>query len=637
MAAARPSRHQRPGPRRLAHATCARNLRAAACLWPALVVAAWATLSACGGGNKLPDPTAPPGPFSIDLIELGSDETSVKPNESRQVVFTLHDAVGQPLPGRTMQLLIVDGTQAKGATLSIDRGVTDAAGQVAVQIIGGQPTIFIVRASAQGAPDRELKVKVNAEPKGPVAILADLVGNSAFLGLNVPVVHVALFENMGCAGIPRGTPLDLKSPTADIRTTTLGKEIVFGTVSATGGHAVLGQGLDATGTLVVEGCVDLSGLSIMADTIIRAVLPLLPIEPSAIGRFSAVSQFRFPADPLPLPQALRNLRTVWRELDACDLDPGRLWLDCTVDALGPPGDPNDPLDCKPSAADEAVFDGRLTARRGLPVPTSKDARCRQDFDGAGHASLEKQIAAMFAASPRVVADVRDIATEGSKLLETFRIHSTIDVVATSQPGKLQIDHGLDQMEIGIGIDNVLVSLPGLGAPSPSAHFIAAEVSRTDVTIARHGFTLRLGSAARTAFLPSALMKRGFSADPAKFVTEVFSVASYFDRGTTYKSCPALSALVCPLVGGPDGCVVDACGKGLAALGRTLADGFSALDGDDLDFFLEGSAPVLDRDGDGKADGIGYLLSSPGVWKALIRLKQEQFAISGFFAAARVGN
>jgi hypothetical protein len=592
-------------------------------------------LLSCGGGDKPDTPSGPPMPFSIDFVDLGGDEIPVKPNGSRQVVFALHDAVGQPLPGRTMQLLIVDGAKAAaGATLSIDRGVTDAAGQVPVQIIGGQPTNFVIRASALGAPDHDLKVRVTAQDSGPISVLPDLVGNDAFAGINVASVRVVLFENLGCAEVKR---LTTPPPVNAVRTTPLGKEVFYGTVSTAGGHAIFGQGMDAAGLLVVEGCVDLSGLSVLAETMIRVVLPLAPVEPSAVGRFSAVSQFRFPAEPAPILQPLGNLRAVWHELDACDLDPGRLWLDCTVDALGPAdaNDPTDPLDCRPSAADEAVFDGRLTARRGLPVPTSKDGRCRQDFDGAGHASLEKQIAAMFAASPKVITDLRAISAEGNKLLDTFRIHSTLDVKPTSLPDRLQMDHSLNLLEVGIGSEMVKVNLPSLGAPSPSARFIGADVSRTDVTIARHGFTLRLGSAARMAFYDGALVKRGYPADPAKYIAMLFAAASYFDRGTTYKACPALSALVCPLVGGADGCVVAACEKGIAALGKSLADAFAALDGDDLDFFLEGSAPLLDRDGDGAADGIGWLLSSPGVWKALVRLKQEQFAISGFFAADRI--
>ena len=306
--------------------------------------------------------------------------------------------------------------------------------------------------------------------------------------------------------------------------------------------------------MLVEGCVDLSGQSILAETTIHVLLPLLPTEPSAVGQFSFLSQLRFAPEPALEPPPLRNLRGAWRELNACDLDPGRLWLDCTVDALAPapgaPADPMDPLDCKPSAADEAVFDGRLSARRGLPIPSPKDGRCRQDFDGAGHASLEKQIAAMFVDSPTVVADLKAIAAEADKLLETFRVRSTVQVVATSQPGRLQLDHRLTQLEVGVGAEAITINLPDLGAPSPSARFIAADATRTDITIARHGFTLRLGSAARVAFLQGALARRKYPAVPTQFIAGVFAKASYFDRNVTYKGCAALDALVCPLVGGP---------------------------------------------------------------------------------------
>src|SRR4051812_37283049 len=71
-----------------------------------------AALLSCTDDDKPGTSTGPPTPFAIEFLDLGGDETFVKPNESRQVVFALHDAVGQPLAGRTMQLLIVDGAKA---------------------------------------------------------------------------------------------------------------------------------------------------------------------------------------------------------------------------------------------------------------------------------------------------------------------------------------------------------------------------------------------------------------------------------------------------------------------------------------------------------------------------------------------
>jgi hypothetical protein len=69
----------------------------------------------------------------------------------------------------------------------------------------------------------------------------------------------------------------------------------------------------------------------------------------------------------------------------------------------------------------------------------------------------------------------------------------------------------------------------------------------------------------------------------------------------------------------------ACLSGLQALIQRLDASFSALDGRDLDFFLSGSAPIVDRDGDGQADALGSKApssSSPspglGLWSATFK-------------------
>ncbi|HEY0708820.1 MAG TPA: hypothetical protein VGG33_18575 [Polyangia bacterium] len=572
----------------------------------------------------------PPGPRPPSLvqpfrIDVDVDETHVKPNESRQVVFSLRDAVGRPVAGRVLQLTIDAPDRARGATLSVDRGVTGPLGEVAVQIIGGQPTEFSVRASSTSAPEmREVRVRVTAQESGPVAIAPE-IATTLPSGVRVNVVRVAVIENMTCASLPRSMSLPVSA-----RSTMLGREIVFGTVAAVGGHAVVGHGLDAAGIVLVQGCLDLSGRSVRADTTIHLALPLSLPEISATGHYRAVSQLRFMQEP----PRLRQLRAAWGNLDACELDPARIWLDCTVDALGPIT-ANDPLDCNPSTFDESIFDSRLSARRGLRVATSADGRCRGELDGAGHASLEKQIMAMFASSPQLTADLKAIAADGRKLLDSFRLLSTMSLSATSQPGHLQLDHHLNALEVAIGAATISVDVPDLGAAVLSARFVSAEATRRDITIDRHGFTLRLGSLARLAFIRGALMNRGYPADTTKFIQGVFANASYFDRNVTHKGCAAMAAMVCPLVGGADGCLTDACNKGLAALGQSLDDAFSTLDGFKLDFFLQGGAPLLDRDGDGFADAIGYLLPNPGVWKALVLLDDEQVALPGFFTADRI--
>ncbi len=585
-------------------------------------------VSACGGDGS-GNGDGPPEPFSISAP---SDETHVKPNESRLIVFTLRDARAQPVQGRVLKLAIIDidGDKARGATLSIDAGLTGPTGEVAVQVIGGDPTEFIVRATAQAAPvDRDVRVRVTPQESGAVAVMPGVSG-SPFAGLSVAVVRIAIYENTPCASVPRGVPIK----TGVGREALLGEEASFGAVPAVGGHAVFGQGLDGAGVMVVEGCVDLSGSSLRGDTVVHVALPLTRLESSPVGRFSTVSQLRFGQDA---PPPLRALRDSWRQLQACELDPGRLWLDCTVDALGP-ASAADPLDCRPSAADEALFDGRLSARRGLPVQSSPTSyTCRQAFDGAGHPSLEKQIAAMFtsAEAANVLANLKAVSAEGSRLLESFRLLSTLEVAATSQPGRLQLDHHLSGFDMIVGSDAVPADLYKLGAAVPTARFVPAEATRTDLTIDRHGFTLRLGSLTRMAFFRGSLFRRGFPEDPTEFVSGVFATASYANATTTYKGCAALAALVCPLIGGAEGCLVAACEKGLLALGQSLDDAFAALDGQELDFFLQGAAPLIDRDGDGRADGIGFVPSAPGVWSGILRLGADQYSVPGFFAGDRI--
>ena len=90
------------------------------------------------------------------------------------------------------------------------------------------------------------------------------------------------------------------------------------------------------------------------------------------------------------------------------------------------------------------------------------------------------------------------------------------------------------------------------------------------------------------------------------------------------------------MGAPDGCLVDACQAGVAALGRRLAGSSPRSTAAGLDLFLEGTAPLIERDGDGRADSFGWLLPSsfPGVWSGNLRAGEEQHAVRGIFTADR---
>ena len=91
-------------------------------------------------------------------------------------------------------------------------------------------------------------------------------------------------------------------------------------------------------------------------------------------------------------------------------------------------------------------------------------------------------------------------------------------------------------------------------------------------IGSHGFTLRLGTAARAAFGPLALVPRGLPADVPSFVSALFSLAQ--TPGGTATGCAALDGVVCPAAARPAGCVMSACLTGLGALAGKLDGAFA---------------------------------------------------------------
>jgi hypothetical protein len=577
---------------------------------------------ACGG-----DPPAMPDAAPAQQFHIRHDDESVAvaPNGSRQLLFYLVDDRNRPVANQVLQFQIADPMLARGATLSIDRGVTDARGLVSLQVIGGLMTRFWLRVSAEHAKRLDIMVVVDPGRFGPVEVAPTLVGAAAE---SVASIQLYFGPGTACAGIELSRP---PSDMVPMRTVLPGQVERYSTVAMDRGHAIVGHGLDAAGVVVVDGCVDLSGSAILQDGLVRVVLPLSRTPISPVGRFRVTSQLQLGPTP---PKAVTALVEAWGQLAACSSDPGRLWLDCTVDGLSPEST-QDPLDCIPSSADDAAFDRKLAARRGLPVQGSP--RCRQMLDAAGEVSLETRIEGMFSPqNPLLRMNLEGIAREASTLLSGIGVQSFFTVAATSRPDRFQLDHELEALELGQTGATVPVDLWSLGLPLRTARLVPAVTMMGDIAIEQHGFTLRLGSAARLA-LEKGLARRGYPADTAAFVTSIFASANYDERGTTYKGCPALAALICPLLGAADGCLVSACQAGVAALGRRLAAVFAGLNGSALDLFLEGTAPLIERDGDGRADSFGWLLPSsyPGVWSGELRAGEEQHAVRGIFTADRV--
>jgi hypothetical protein len=228
-----------------------------------------------------------------------------------------------------------------------------------------------------------------------------------------------------------------------------------------------------------------------------------------------------------------------------------------------------------------------------------------------------------------------LGAEATQLLEALELRSTLTIAPSSTRDQYLLDHRLVSATFPGAARPASIDLVTLGAPALVARFVPAIARQTDLEVGTHGFTLRLGSAARLAFGTSSLVTRGGPRDVGAFVAALFTLASRNDGGTILTGCPALDALLCADLGEPRGCLLAACSDGLAALRKRLDAGFEAMDGDDLDFVLGGTAPVVDADGDGQADVLGGLGGVPGLWPGELRGRAGPNLLTGTWAAIRV--
>ncbi len=568
--------------------------------------------SACGGGRDL----VPDASTATLLIAVTPDSVAVRPNESKIFTFRLLTEQATPVSDRIMQFSIAPapGFDPKGATLSLDRGITDDAGEVAVQVIAGSQTRFLVRASASHATPAEAVVYVTNATHAPAEIVAYLE-DEAELGETVTTVRIHLFDDVACKDIRAETLPTMFYPP---RTLPPDTPAAYNSLSIDGIHVFLALGLDGVGTTRAEGCVDLPGAALLPQGSVRVPLALRTVRASPEGKFRATSQLQF-TQPL---RAAATIATAWKDLSDCPLDPARLWLDCTIDALSGP-QPGDPDDCRPGPA-EGPLGARLLARRGLPGAATGNAKCRDRSDALGLPSHDGLAANLFPSPPAPLqAILPALGKEAAGLFDSVRLASTLTITPGAPPDRFWLDHTLRSVELLLGGASVSVELLEVGAPSPTARFVPIERKRNDLTIASHGLTLRLGSAARYAFQRASLRARGAPTDTVALVSALTGLAKHMDRGVATFGCAALDSLLCTDIGEARGCLLGACRAGLAALAARLDAGFVALDGEDIDLFIGGSVAVIDRDGDRRAELLGSAMSgvgAPGLWQGEVRAR-----------------
>lgn len=588
----------------------------------------------------------------LALTATPSETLTIRPASSGRIEFQLRDQQGQPVPDYPIDFAILaengDGGTVQ-ARLSTDRGLTNSSGSAVLEVIAdrldpdSQAATFIVQATSQGAEAAarvEVMVTTNAYSVEIVPVAAaDLIQMGT-------VVRTKLFfyDDATCGAIDLGG-----LATAPIRSRTphdvdLGAYLVFLGVAGQGSHAVAGLGLDASNVVRIAGCLDLAGSSLLEDQTIIATLLLDHLLPVPIGNYLVASDITLPS---PAPPAVAAIQAAWQEWSRCPLDPARLWLDCTIDSLVT-NNANDPNDCIPIAGGEGALGGLLDARRGLtlqPVGTAGSkttTTCRDRVDGNGKTSLEAIVDALFESSRSSIGamNLGAFPNEIGALLSALHINSTMSITADKEPNNYLVDHDL----VDITFPAPLASAPTittttLGLPMPYAHGVPANLEFGQIALQPHGFTLRLGTAAKYAFEDTSLQKSRNMAGATQLVNAIFAMATLSDQGDLLTGCDALDAALCDQIKESRGCLVGACRIGLAMLVQKLSDSFGNLDGDGLDFFLRGSAPVIDLDGDGRADALGMLRNpagtvATGLWGVEIHSNLGTISVNGPWAAAK---
>ena len=594
----------------------------------------WALLVAlavaCSGPVRPPLPDA--AVIEPSTIEPTSDTAAIPPFGSRQLVFQVLGPQYQAVPGAVMNFAIVDDPNTPGsggARLSFSSAITDDDGAVTLQVIAGQgltkekPLTFNVKASAGDVQPLDVPIFVTSAALASVEIVPVILDPSSTDA--VAKTRIYFYDDTPCSNVSLAQPAP---PMRGVRTTTPAK---FSSVVTSGVHAVLGQASDAQGNVVNEGCADVLGASLSADRVMRVLLPLARLFPSPAGTFLAVSQFSF-----ALP-GTASVQAKWAALSSNACDPARLWLDCTIDALSG-SSPEDPLDCQPVDGGEGTLGALLSA--GRAVDSGATSACADSLDASGNFSLDAKVYSLFAAGSLDALQLAALPTELGQDLTGLTVQSTLTVTATGATDAFNIAHELMALALPDATIHSPIPMSALASPAPVAPFASGVSQAGLLNISTppaqpHGFTLELGAAVRSTFATYSLKPRLGEADVSAFIEALTNLATRDDGGTVLHGCDALDSLLCAEVAQTPGCVRDACILGLEALEQRLDTSFSALDGQGLDFFLSGSAPIVDRDRDGHADALGTTsdaLMGPGVWSALFKSSAGSESVYGTWTA-----
>jgi len=540
----------------------------------------------------------------------------------------------------------VDGG-AIDARLSTDRGLTDEDGSAVVQVIidglsgGGHSAELFVQASCQGADARSVYVLVTTDTHS--VEIVPMAAPEFVRAVSVARTQLFFFDDVNCSAVDLAGPTSVQTRSRTVQEAGAGGSATFFGVSGQSAHAVVGLGLDGSNVAQFAGCLDLPGSLLLENQTISVTLLMDRLLPIPTGSYAVSSDITLPP---PTPQPVVAIQSAWQEWVRCPMDPARLLLDCTIDSLVTNGT-NDPNDCVPVAGGEGQLGGILAGRRGVELAstsatsTTKGATpCRDRVDSNGKVSLEALVDSLFTDSRVALNNMNlgSLSLEIAALVSSIHLNSTMRITPDREPNKYLVDHDLVDVGFPAALSPLTLRVTTLGLPQPGAHGVQATFISGRLSLLPHGFTLHLGTAAQYAFESSSLSRVRNSGSTADLVGAIVSMARLADKGNVLTGCDALDALLCDQTSNPRGCLAGACRNGLDALARKLTDAFSNLDGNGLDFYLNGSAPVVDLNNDRRAEALGIRNSTiavgAGLWIAEIRSRSASNSVSGSWAASR---
>ena len=592
-------------------------------------------------------PAPPPTNLRASGLVLAATPKSlvIRPGSSGRIRFRVVDDANLPVAGYPVDFAIDGGGDTASAKLSTARALTGASGDAVVEVIVGslarndRPAALSVLATCPGSTGAQADILVTTNAYS-VEILPvpsdDLLGSKS-----VAASRLYFYDNSACAD------LDIHDVGASVNqaraphVVAANTSFVFSGVAASGVHAVIGLGLDSAGTAQIGGCVDVPGTALIESETVRATLFMDHLFPSPSGTFLVASNFQL----APPPSALTTIRSAWQQWARCPLDPARLWIDCTIAAL----DTNPGASaCIPVPGAVGTLGDLLLAKRGIvasplsaTLASASDTPCHGAVDSAGNPSLEYSVDALFSAARDALSTSRLSAfpTELAVLLDAIGITSRMTISQGNDSNSYWVRHDLLGLTFPDALSPLSFEVQTLGLTVTAESEIPASLKADQLSIPSHGFTLRLGTSARYAFEATSLKSRNVR-DSAGLVMAVLGLAQWNDQASSLTGCAAMDAVACAQINRGRGCLLSACQAGLDALAQNLAAAFDRLDGDAIDFWLSGSAPVVDLDADGQADALGTAASAggvsagPGLWSAEMQARSGSYVTYGSWYATR---